>query len=106
MRQFGILMFGAVALGACSDSTDPFFVQEPSNLTYELEASGDPLMPDGVLLRWDGVDANELDVYNVYSRASLSAQFDLRASTTSARGSARTARWRPSTSPPAPGDRP
>ena len=83
MRQFGILMFGAVALGACSDSTDPFFVQEPSNLTYELEASGDPLMPDGVLLRWVGVDANELDVYNVYSRASLSAQFDLRASTTS-----------------------
>jgi hypothetical protein len=83
MRQYSILIFGGVLFGACGDSTDPRSVEKPANLTYELEASGDPLDPAGVLLRWDPVQATDLDVYNVYSRVSTSGQFALRASTTS-----------------------
>ncbi len=78
-------MLGALAVNACSDSTDPLptSVPSPTNLTYELEPSGDPLMPAGVLLRWDPVDASDIDAYNVYSRQSASGQFELRATTTS-----------------------
>jgi hypothetical protein len=87
MRQLGFLIFGAVALGACSESTDPRTrtgtVPSPTNLTYELEVSGDPEAPAGVLLRWDPVEASDLDVYDIYSRRTSAGVFERRASTTS-----------------------
>ena len=55
----------------------------PANLTYELEPSGDPNRPLGILLIWDDVTDANLANYRVYSRASTSGSFDLRGETTS-----------------------
>jgi len=55
----------------------------PANLTYELEPSGDPNRPLGILLIWDDVTDANLANYRVYSRASSSDAFGLRGETTS-----------------------
>ena len=55
----------------------------PANLSYELEPSGDPSRPLGILLLWDDVTDANLASYRVYSRASTSGSFDLRGETTS-----------------------
>ena len=55
----------------------------PANLSYELEPSGDPNRPLGILLFWDDVTDGNLASYRVYSRASTSGSFDLRGETTS-----------------------
>ncbi len=78
-----VFLLGAVLLGAiaCEDSTGP--IARPENLGYQLEPSGDPLFPQGVLLFWDPVTDSELSLYNVYGRQDGSNQFDLRGTTTS-----------------------
>ena len=80
-----VYLIGAIMLGAtaCSDSTAPAPIDRPENLRYQLEPSGDPLRPQGVVLRWDPVVDATLEVYNVYGRLEGSNQFDLRGSTTS-----------------------
>lgn len=55
----------------------------PANLTYQLEPSGDPNRPLGILLIWDDVTDANLASYRIYSRASTSGSFDLRGETTS-----------------------
>jgi len=55
----------------------------PANLSYELEPSGDPNRPLGILLFWDDVTDANLASYRVYSRASTSESFGLRGETTS-----------------------
>ncbi|HKC38471.1 MAG TPA: hypothetical protein VKC15_02905 [Gemmatimonadales bacterium] len=55
----------------------------PANLSYELEPSGDPNRPLGILLFWDDVTDANLASYRVYSRASTSGSFDPRGETTS-----------------------
>src|SRR5216110_2209708 len=50
----------------------------PANLSYELEPSGDPNRPLGILLLWDDVTDANLASYRVYSRASTSGSFDAR----------------------------
>src|SRR5438045_1636934 len=55
----------------------------PQNLTYQLEPSGDPNQPAGILLFWDDVTDANLSRYRVYSRAGTSGSFDLRGETTS-----------------------
>jgi len=55
----------------------------PANLTYQLEPSGDPNGPLGILLIWDDVTDANLANYRVYSRASTSDVFGLRGETTS-----------------------
>jgi len=55
----------------------------PANLTYELEPSGDPNRPLGILLIWDDVTDVNLASYRVYSRASSSGSFGLRGETSS-----------------------
>jgi len=55
----------------------------PANLSYELEPSGDPNRPLGILLFWDDVTDANLASYRVYSRASTSGSFDLRGETSS-----------------------
>jgi len=78
-----VFLVGAVLLGAiaCENATGP--IARPENLGYQLEPSGDPLLPQGVLLFWDPVADSELSVYNVYGRQDGSNQFDLRGTTTS-----------------------
>ena len=55
----------------------------PANLTYELEPSGDPNRPFGILLFWDDVTDANLASYRIYSRASGSGSFGLRGETSS-----------------------
>lgn len=55
----------------------------PANLTYELEPSGDPARPLGILLVWDDVTDANLSSYRIYSRASSSGSFGLRGETSS-----------------------
>jgi hypothetical protein len=85
MRSRGLHPVVAVATAAllgCDRILDPG-IEAPTNLTYRLEPSGDPETPAGLVLLWDPVNSSELESYRVYSRADLSAAFDLRASTTS-----------------------
>ena len=79
VRAAPLFLLGALAC----DKTNGIIVDAPSNLTYALDPSGDPDAPAGILLSWDPVLDQQLRVYQVYSRASSNAQFDLRASTTS-----------------------
>jgi len=55
----------------------------PANLTYELEPSGDPNRPLGILLMWDDVTDANLASYRVYSRSSSSGSYGLRGETSS-----------------------
>jgi len=77
-------IFGLIA---CSDYTtvNPGggLVAPPSNLSYEVEPSGTPGAPAGVLLHWDFDNDANLAVWHVYSRGSTSESYRLRGSTTS-----------------------
>lgn len=73
----------AVTAAACEDSLlIGGSVPAPTNLTYELEPSGDPLAPLGLLLAWTAVSDPDLESYRVYSRGS-GGTFRLRGETTS-----------------------
>ena len=82
MRRSVVFSVFLLGLVACDDMLGPA-VDAPTNLTYELEPSGDPLEPSGILLRWDGVFDDDLQVYRVYSRPDDLSAFGLRGSTTS-----------------------
>ena len=58
-------------------------VSAPTNLTYQLDRSGDPSTPAGILLRWDDVTDASLASYRIYSRGSTNTAFSLRGETTS-----------------------
>ena len=58
-------------------------ISAPTNLGYELEPSGDPNRPLGILLIWDDVPDASLASYRVYSRASTGNSYGLRGETTS-----------------------
>jgi len=83
MRLFLSLLLVAVVAcqGSLVDSTGG--PSTPANLTYELEPSGDPNRPLGILLIWDDVTDANLASYRVYSRASSSGSFGLRGETSS-----------------------
>lgn len=72
------------ALAACDELTapgpDPV---RPTNLTYQLEPSGDPSAPAGVLLMWDPPTRTDVVSFNVYARTSGNGDWVLRATTTS-----------------------
>ena len=73
----------AVAAVACRES---FFASEPSiptNLTYQIEPSGEPTQPLGIILVWSDVGDVDLASYRIYSRGSTSGSFGLRGETTS-----------------------
>src|SRR5213082_2866259 len=71
-----VLLFGI----ACQHSTTNISssLSPPQNLGYQLDASGDPNTPAGILLVWDDVLSSDLASYRVYSRASTSGSFLLR----------------------------
>ena len=55
----------------------------PANLSYEVEPSGDPNRPLGILLFWDDVTDPDLASYRIYSRGSSGGSFGLRGETSS-----------------------
>jgi hypothetical protein len=82
MRRLLVLAAVVLTGTACEDTLAPL-LDPPLNLTYELEPSGDPELPAGILLRWDPVQSDLLEVYRVYSRLDGLGDFDLRGATTS-----------------------
>jgi len=81
LRYSALLL--ALAAAACQETLFTNVPSTPDNLTYELEPSGDPNQPLGILLVWDGVLDADLASYRVYSRGSSSGTFALRGETTS-----------------------
>jgi len=81
LRYSALLL--AMAVAACQDTLFTSAPSIPSNLSYELEPSGDPNRPLGILLVWDVVSDVNLASYRVYSRGSSSSSFSLRGETTS-----------------------
>jgi len=81
LRYSALLL--ALAASACQETLFTTVPSIPDNLTYELEPSGDPNQPLGILLVWDGVSDGDLASYRVYSRGSSSGSFVLRGETTS-----------------------
>ena len=78
-----VILAGLLALG-CEETTVVVPVlAPPQNLSYELEPSGDPDLPAGILLAWDAVQDPALASYRVYSRGSASGSYGLRGETSS-----------------------
>jgi len=71
-----------LGVAACDRIIEPA-LEAPSNLSYQLEPSGDPDSPAGLILSWDPVLNARLAVYRVYSRGQDGASYDLRGETTS-----------------------
>jgi hypothetical protein len=85
MRSTSRLAGSALALlsvAACTQATAPS-IAAPTNLTYELQASGDPSSPAGIILSWDAVQDPALQAYRVYSRQQDGAPFDFLGETVS-----------------------
>jgi hypothetical protein len=55
----------------------------PQDLSYELDPSGSPGVPSGILLTWQQVTSPGLQSYRVYSTPTIGGTFNLRAETTS-----------------------
>src|SRR3989441_6248665 len=82
-----LVVAGLVAV-ACQNSTapgnlPPGTLNPPQNLAYQLDPSGDPNRPAGILLAWDDVLSSDLASYRIYSRASTGSAYLLRGETTS-----------------------
>lgn len=85
MRSFILLAVLGLSTVACRENvfvSDPL-LSPPTNLYYQVEPSGTPGSPSGVLLHWDFSNDPALVVWHIYSRGSTSESFQLRGSTTS-----------------------
>ena len=81
MKRSLFALTAALLLAGCKEFVTQ--VSTPTGLSYEVEASGDPAAPAGVLLRWSGVNDADLASYRVYSRGDNTSPFGLRGTTTS-----------------------
>ncbi len=81
--RYSALLLALAAAAACQETLFTSTPSTPDNLSYELEPSGDPNRPLGILLVWDDVPDANLASYRVYSRGSSSGSFGLRGETTS-----------------------
>ena len=87
MRRRVVSLAALVWVAACSydKSTAPSSdLGAPASLSYQLVPSGDPNVPEGIILRWEPPNDSRVTNYVVYSRASTSASWSRRAETTSA----------------------
>ncbi|MEK6610331.1 MAG: hypothetical protein AABZ35_05375 [Gemmatimonadota bacterium] len=78
-----VISAAAFAAGCYDDLVSVCVPASPTGLAYELEPSGDPLRPRGVILRWTPTTDDNVESYNVYSRAGQSESFGLRGTTSS-----------------------
>jgi hypothetical protein len=81
--RYSLLAVAVVAAGCRTDNLLLSRVAAPTHLSYELEPSGDPVRPAGILLAWDDVQDAGLSRYRVYSRGTTGGSFGLRGETTS-----------------------
>src|SRR5258708_31480391 len=78
------LVLTALAAAGCENKTlFQSALPAPANLAYQLEPSGDPNQPSGILLVWDNETDPALASYRIYSRGSSSSSWGLRGETTS-----------------------
>src|SRR5689334_429589 len=78
----GLLLAGCRTYDTTGSGPGPS-VSAPTTLNYQLDPSGDPATPAGILLRWDDVTDASLASYRIYSRGSTNSAFSLRGETTS-----------------------
>jgi hypothetical protein len=87
MRAYRLAPFAVLLTAIACSSTDVVIpvgvLPPPTNLSYQIEASGNPDAPSGLLLRWDDTHSPSLSVWHVYSRGATSEPYLLRGSTTS-----------------------
>jgi len=87
MRRLPLVLCAAFAAACYSSSYSsgptPTPLPAPTNLFYALLPSGDPAVPQGILLQWDVSPDARTIAYNVYSRSSPADAWGLRATTTS-----------------------
>lgn len=81
------LTLSALLVAAC-DQPQPITggggsLPAPQDLSYELDPSGSPGTPSGVLLTWQAVASPGLSSYRIYSTPTVGGNFNLRAETTS-----------------------
>jgi hypothetical protein len=83
-RSFILVLASVIPLAAC-DLTDATGVDPnaPTNLSYQLIPSGDPNAPLGIILSWDTPASGRAVAYDVFGRHSSSADWALRATTSS-----------------------
>jgi hypothetical protein len=84
----GLAGFGAGACQQVGNTTGPTSppttsLPAPQNLAYQLDPSGTPAQPAGILLVWDDVVSSQLQSYRIYSRAATTGAFGLRGETSS-----------------------
>jgi len=81
-----VLVVAGLVAAACQNNTTAVngtTLPPPQNLAYQLDPSGNPNSPSGILLVWDDVVSSNLASYRVYSRAATTGSFLLRGETTS-----------------------
>lgn len=83
MRQRASFLLFLVAAACDAGVTAPADPDAPTDLTYQLIPSGDPLAPLGIVLEWTPPRSGRALTYDVYSRFSSDDEFGLRATTTS-----------------------
>lgn len=83
--RYVLVVVGLLAVGCQNNTTavNGNTLPPPQNLGYQLDPSGNPNSPAGILLVWDDVTSSDLASYRVYSRASTTGSFLLRGETTS-----------------------
>ena len=74
-----------VPLAACEivDATGVGSPDQPTDLSYQLEPSGDPNVPLGVILTWTPPRNGDAVTYDIFGRSSTGADWQRRATTTS-----------------------
>src|SRR5574341_429988 len=85
-RPFVSLLVASLAVAGCQENTivgSPGSIASPTNFHYQLDPSGDPDRPAGILLRWNDVQDPALASYRIYSRASTGGSYGLRGETSS-----------------------
>ena len=79
--SLGLVVTAVVVFGAACQSNNLVSssrLPAPQRLSYQLEPSGDPTRPVGILLAWYDVPASGVAGYRVYSRGSTADAYGLR----------------------------
>jgi hypothetical protein len=82
MKRLAVALFAALAACDVTNGTAPIDPGAPSNLGFQLQPSGDPSLPLGIILTWDWPTNGRAVAFDVYGRSN-STGWIRRATTTS-----------------------